>query len=470
MNEKWRHSRNGNDDMAKTFSKLTRAAMRGLSVNGTITEHGISFERLADGDGRFTVNIMVDGQRIHRVVGKESDGTTRTQAEEFVAGVRQDAKHERLALPKNRKVALPFSEAAAMYLDRLGRADGKDLKSKRHRLTLHLVPYFGDTPLSRIDSHSLELYKKQRRAEPTFRGGVRRGKNAADLPVANSTKFSTEATINRELTVLSHLLNKAVEWGWIKASPVKVRRFQEHRTRFEYLTEAEIARLLHAAKEDSNSQIYTFVFVALHTAMRAGEILSLQKDFVDLGKGLIDLPRSKTGARTVPISPSLSAFLGRYLGTIEAGQPWLFPSGASKSGHTESLSKPWQRIVDEAGLAGRQISRHTLRHTAITHLVQAGVDLPTVQRISGHKSVQMVVRYSHQNSQHVQDALAKLDLRIVAPPSLEVTATGDQHDYTGTTQARRYRSRRARQVLEGLVPAPGIEPGTFGLQNRCSTN
>jgi len=62
--------------MAKKFARLTRDAMRRLSANGTITEHGISFERLPDGDGRFTVNIMVDGQRIHRVVGKESDGTT----------------------------------------------------------------------------------------------------------------------------------------------------------------------------------------------------------------------------------------------------------------------------------------------------------------------------------------------------------------------------------------------------------
>jgi hypothetical protein len=42
--------------------------------------------------GVFTVNVMVDGQRIHRVVGRESDGTTRTQAEEFIEKVRSDAK------------------------------------------------------------------------------------------------------------------------------------------------------------------------------------------------------------------------------------------------------------------------------------------------------------------------------------------------------------------------------------------
>jgi len=86
--------------MAMTFTKLTRQAMRKLKPGEKITEHGITFERLEDGDGRFTVNIMVDGQRIHRVVGRESAGTTRTQAEEFIAKVRLEAKEGRLNLPK----------------------------------------------------------------------------------------------------------------------------------------------------------------------------------------------------------------------------------------------------------------------------------------------------------------------------------------------------------------------------------
>lgn len=92
--------------MAKSFTKLTRPAMRKLVPGAKIHEHGITFERSADGDGAFTVNIMVDGQRIHRVVGRESDGTTRTQAEAFIEKVRGDAKNDRLALPKGRKVAL----------------------------------------------------------------------------------------------------------------------------------------------------------------------------------------------------------------------------------------------------------------------------------------------------------------------------------------------------------------------------
>ena len=105
--------------MAKTFSKLSRPLIKKLPRGEKISEHGITFERLADGDGVYTVNIMVDGKRIHRVIGRESDGTTRTQAEEFIEKTRQDAKASRLNLPKGRKIALGFEEAVQKYLLKL---------------------------------------------------------------------------------------------------------------------------------------------------------------------------------------------------------------------------------------------------------------------------------------------------------------------------------------------------------------
>jgi hypothetical protein len=92
--------------MAKSFFKLTRAITRKLPKGQRITEHGITFERLTNGDGLFTVNIMVDRRRIHRTIGRESEGVTRSAAEEFVAKARQEALEGRLNLPKRRKVAL----------------------------------------------------------------------------------------------------------------------------------------------------------------------------------------------------------------------------------------------------------------------------------------------------------------------------------------------------------------------------
>ena len=57
--------------MGLKFSKLTRLEMRKLAPGRALGEHGITFERLSNGDGRFSVNIMVDGVRVHRVLGMD---------------------------------------------------------------------------------------------------------------------------------------------------------------------------------------------------------------------------------------------------------------------------------------------------------------------------------------------------------------------------------------------------------------
>ena len=104
------------------------------------------------------------------------------------------------------------------------------------------------------------------------------------------------------------------------------------------------------------------------------------------------------------------------MAALPPGTPWLFPSLAAQSGHTVDIRKPFCRVVRAAGLDPTEVVRHTLRHTAITHLVQAGVDLPTVKRISGHKTLLMVERYAHQNGTHIQAAMDALEARYTHQP------------------------------------------------------
>lgn len=73
------------------------------------------------------------------------------------------------------------------------------------------------------------------------------------------------------------------------------------------------------------------------------------------------------------------------------------------------VRKAYRRVVEAAGLNPDEVVRHTLRHTAIAHLVQSGVALPTVKRISGHKTLIMVERYAHQNGAHIQTSMSKLE-------------------------------------------------------------
>lgn len=330
---------------------------------------------------------MADGQRIHRVIGRESDGTTRTHAEKFIENARTDARHGRLNLPKRRKVVLAFAQAARDYLDKLGEEDGKDIPKKRYRLKEHLVPFFDDKPLAKVTTFDVDRYKKAR-----LEAGAAPG------------------SVNRELAALSHLFTKAIEWKWLEHKPAVIKRLKEDKGRIIYLVTGQVTRLLHAAKRDQCWQVYPFIVIGLETAMRRMEILSIRLEHIDLDKRVIYIPQAKAGAREQPITEHLAEFLRGYVEAAEPGQVWLFPAD-SASGHTMSIEKAFRRVVAAAGLHTKEVVRHTLRHTAITHLVQAGVDLPTVQRISGHKTLQMVVRYSHQSGDHIRAAMTKLERR-----------------------------------------------------------
>jgi len=401
--------------MPVKFQNMTRGAMRRLKVGQKITEQGITFERMRNGDGHFSVNIMVDGQRIHRVVGRESDGTTRTQAEEFIGQIRNDAKHDRLSLPKGRKTTLSFREASAKYLTKLEAEGGKDLRAKRTRLKLHLIPFFRNIPISRISTFDVERYKKKRRNQNAMKG------HSSKSGPAFKNTLASPGTVNRELAVLSHLLNKALEWGWIEKHPARIRRFREDGGRITYLTVDQAGCLVDSAMGDSNWQIYPFIVIGLETSMRLTEILSIRKEHVYLDRQIIYIPNAKSGAREQPITKRLADYLQGHIAALPKDIPWLFPSPAARDGHTVNIRKPFRRVVAAAGLDPDQVVRHTLRHTAITHLVQAGVDLPTVKRISGHKTLSMVERYAHANGNHIRAAMDKLQSRYQKSPFKGVT-------------------------------------------------
>ena len=169
-----------------TFQKITRANLKTLKPGEKVTERGVTFKRTRDGDGVYGVEFMVDGQRIHRTVGRESDGTTRTHVEIFIEKTRSAAREDRLALPKGRKTALTFKDAAAKYVAILRESGGKCVDRKERQLQLHLNSFFGMMPLSKVSTLDIARYGSQRRA-----------------------RGSAPATVNRELAVVSHLFSKA---------------------------------------------------------------------------------------------------------------------------------------------------------------------------------------------------------------------------------------------------------------------
>lgn len=385
--------------MGIKYTKLTRINLRQLQPGQRITEHGITFTRLQNGDGRWTINLMVDGRRIHRVVGTEASGVTREHVEVFTEKIRTEARENRLRLPKGRKLAINFEEAAKRYIARLEEEGGKELEKKKRRLELHLTPYFTKMPLSQLSSFEIEKYKKHR-------------KEAGAKP----------ATINRELAVLSHLLNKVLEWGWLDNKPCKIKMLREDNARITYLTVEQAERLLKAAKKDTNPQIYLFILIGLETAMRRSEILNIRIENIKPEQYSLYIPKAKAGARVQPITPRLAETLAKHIKTRRLSEGWLFPSignAPSKAGHTTYMEEPFRRVVKAAGLNPKEVTIHILRHTATTQLIQSGIDIPTVQCITGHKTPSMVHRYSHQNGAHIQQAMETLQRRYDSARSSE---------------------------------------------------
>ena len=410
--------------MSLRFSRLTRRAVRQLEVGRKITENGIAAEKLINGDVRYSVNIMVDGRRIHRVIGKESDGITRTQCEEFVEQARTDARAGRLSLPKGRKLALTFSAAADDYVKRLEESGGKNIKTKRRQLRMYLKPYFGATRLDAISSFTIEKYKKRR---------------------LNQT--AAEATVNRELATLSHLFNSSVEWKWLDRVPARPRKFAESAGRIIALTDDESDRLMTAAIASATPDLWLFVAFGLNTPMRHSEILAARWERLDLPKLRLNIPQAKAGQREQPITPELAKILASEREMRDDRTGWIFPSPHkdSKTGHLSRMDRPFTDAVRVAGLDPELITPHVMRHTAITKLVQAGVDLPTIQRISGHKTLAMVLRYTHVHGQHIDQAVRALGRTL---PELSANESGRAITQELHRAVRRIRSKERKRTLK----------------------
>src|SRR5947207_102157 len=206
--------------MALRFLNLDRPSIRRLKPGERITEHGITVACLADGDIRYSVAVMVDGKRIHRVVGKASDGVTRTQCEDFIEKVRTEARTGRLSLPAGRKLALTFCAAADNYIKRLEDGAGKNISIKQRQLRMYLKPFFGAMRLDAITSFTVDRYKRKR----------------LDAGSANGT-------VNRELATLSHLFSMAVDWKWLDRRPCRLQMLEESPGRLIALSDEQCVAL-----------------------------------------------------------------------------------------------------------------------------------------------------------------------------------------------------------------------------------
>ena len=209
------------------------------------------------------------------------------------------------------------------------------------------------------------------------------------------SRFS-QAPVNRELDTLKSILSKAVEWGKLVHSPAKlVRRLRVENRRTRILTLDEQRRLLKAC----GPTLQAIVTLALITTARLGELLSLRWD--QCRGDYMSFLRTKHGrARRIPISPTMKAVLSAQ----PKATPWVFTSPRTGKPYT-GVAGSFGRAVERAGITTGDMTLHTLRHPAISRMIEAGYDDFTVMAISGHSSTRMLARYAHPTEDRKVEAL-----------------------------------------------------------------
>jgi integrase len=227
---------------------------------------------------------------------------------------------------------------------------------------------------------------------------------------------------NRALATLSSIYGWAQDQELIAdgLNPVKrIERFKENQIE-RFLTSEEIGSLAaalieaettgipydvdgtktkakHAAKPENRHTIYGEHAVAairlyLFTGCRRSEILNLMWKDVDLERGILFLPDSKTGKKPVILSAQAHAILSNL---TRVGKYVIAGASAGEKDETprSDLDRPWKAVTARAGL--NKLRLHDLRHTYASIGAGGGQGLPIIGKLLGHKNMTTTQRYAH---------------------------------------------------------------------------
>ena len=181
-----------------------------------------------------------------------------------------------------------------------------------------------------------------------------------------------------------------------------------------FLSNEELARLGDVLAEaertrTDNPSAIAAIRLLLFTGCRRSEILTLKWEHVDFEGQCLRIPESKTGSKTVYLSPpALEVLAG--IDREERG-PYVI-TGAKPGSHLVNLTKPWQRIRKKAELEGVRI--HDLRHSFASMAVAGGLSLPVIGALLGHTQPATTHRYAHLAADPLKQAANLTGNRIAA--------------------------------------------------------
>ena len=222
-----------------------------------------------------------------------------------------------------------------------------------------LVPALLETPVADVDDQDLYTFKN-----------------------ARLTAKAKVGTVNRDLRSIRAALKRARPGYRFPADAF----LPEDTTRVRWLKPDEEILVL----EVMPSPFREIAKLAALTLMRQGEIRTLTRDMVDLGQGVINLPRAKGGSRHVTLSLAAQKILRGQLEQHDS--PWVFPNRDGQPWSAVHISRVFRKASRGAGL--KDFRFHDLRHDGATKLLNAGFTTRVLMDIGGWKTEKMVGRYA----------------------------------------------------------------------------
>lgn len=224
-------------------------------------------------------------------------------------------------------------------------------------------------------------------------------------------KLRSPSTVVRYMAALSHAFTIAVkEWGWIDDSPMRrVTKPKEPRGRVRFLSEDERHRLLEECKKSESQYLYIAVVLAISTGARKMEILGLNWKDIDFNRKIITLHETKNGERRILVLEDLALELIIELSKVRhLNCDLVFPNHSLTK--PIDLRTPFENALKRAGIS--DFKWHDLRHSFASYLAMNNASLAEIAELLGHKTLQMVKRYTHLSDAHISMVVKKMNKKI----------------------------------------------------------
>lgn len=268
----------------------------------------------------------------------------------------------------------------------------------RHNLEAHVIPFFTDMKMKSITSLHVQAW-------------------------LNTVAGYSNSLQSKCVQIVRAVFRTAVDNGILLKSPVssEIKAGGAKAVEKEPLTNEQAKQLLESVK---GTRAYTFCLIALSTGMRRGEILGLMWEDIDWKANQIKVRHNKSfpanaidaevtddlkteaAKRELPMPKTLKAHLAEL--KLVSTSPYVLCMENGKSLSRPSFCSTWAIVERRCKALGFDCHPHLLRHTYITMLFEAGLDMKEVQYLAGHKSPNMTMRiYTHYRRTSRKDETAE---------------------------------------------------------------